>query len=150
MMARTAVHTGNKAGTLGFRMAVEPDLDAIRGVRKLLERLGAEVGLERQTVNQLVLAAEEVLVNIMNHGLHGSPRADIRLCVELTGDDVVMEFSDNGRPFNPLSAPMPDLESPVEHRPVGGLGVFLVKQITERQSYARECDRNVFRVWKRR
>ena len=52
------------------------------------------------------------------------------------------EVEDDGRPFNPLTAPAPDLTSAVEDRPVGGLGIHLVRSLMEQVDYRRESGKN--------
>ena len=60
-----------------------------------------------------------------------------------TGDgEVIAEVEDDGRPFNPLEAPPPDLVSPVEIRPAGGLGVHIVRSVMETIEYRREGHKN--------
>ena len=55
-------------------------------------------------------------------------------------------FTDAGKPFNPLDAPEPDVSAPAEKRAIGGLGIFLVKKMSERVAYRRTGDRNVLTV----
>ncbi|HSE94372.1 MAG TPA: ATP-binding protein, partial [Methylomirabilota bacterium] len=55
-------------------------------------------------------------------------------------------FADTAHPFDPLARPDPDLDIPAAERPVGGLGVFLVKRLAHRCEYTREGDQNVLTV----
>ena len=75
----------------------------------------------------LRLAVEEVVQNIVSYAYQD----DGELEVELSDDEAC--FIDSGQPFNPLEAPEPDLEAPVEERTLGGLGIFLAKQYTRLQ-----------------
>jgi len=54
-----------------------------------------------------------------------------------------MEFEDRGREFNPLEVAEPDLETPIEDRQLGGLGIHLVKKMVDVATYRREGDRNI-------
>ena len=61
---------------------------------------------------------------------------------------IVVE--DDGKPFNPLDAPPPNLDLPIDERPIGGLGIFLMKSLTSAMDYRREGDRNTLTLTKPR
>jgi serine/threonine-protein kinase RsbW len=89
------------------------------------------------------LALEEVFVNLATHGR--GPRLPLRVGIRLDVRDgqVVLEIRDDGDPFDPLAAPAPDLEADLEDRPIGGLGVYLVRESFPELSYRREGGWNV-------
>jgi serine/threonine-protein kinase RsbW len=66
-----------------------------------------------------------------------------------TGKELVAEVEDDGRPFNPLLHPAPDLTVPLEERPVGGLGIHLVRNLMDSLAYHREQDHNRLVMTKR-
>ena len=57
-----------------------------------------------------------------------------------------MEFTDDGLAFNPIAQPLPDLEADIDERPIGGLGVHLVRELAERVDYTRTRGRNILKV----
>ena len=57
-----------------------------------------------------------------------------------------MEFIDDGLAFNPMSAPAPDLDAEIHERPIGGLGVHLVRELAQRIDYTRTRGRNILKV----
>ena len=69
--------------------------------------------------------------------------------IELGGKKLV-RVEDDGRAFNPLDAPAPDLRSGIDERPIGGLGVHLVRSLMDSLEYHRERDRNIFIMRKRK
>jgi serine/threonine-protein kinase RsbW len=85
----------------------------------------------------LNLVLEELFTNVVRHGGgQGLPGvAHIRL--EVVGPDAIVRFSDRGTAFNPLVAPGPALEAPLESRRAGGLGIHLVRQIMQDLLYER-------------
>lgn len=95
------------------------------------------------------LIAEEVVCNAIEHGHDGAqcdpPR---QLVVDLArhDDGLHVEFRDDGRPFDPLSHDVPDLDAPLHERPIGGLGVHLVRELAQRVEYERVEPYNVLRV----
>jgi serine/threonine-protein kinase RsbW len=94
------------------------------------------------------LALEEVFMNVVMHGSQASqPRVDVHLALSEAGITLVVE--DEGPAFDPLTVPPPDLAASLEHRPVGGLGVFLVRQLMDTVEYQRVRSRNRLRMTKR-
>ena len=59
------------------------------------------------------------------------------------GDTFTVELEDDARPYNPLEAPEPDLEAEIDDRPIGGLGVHLVRTIMDTVNYRRTHNRNL-------
>lgn len=115
-----------------------------------LEAFCRRAGLPGPLVLELRLVAEEVVTNVAKYGYAPEAAAAMELLVS-TGDDAVsLEFRDEGEPFDPLAQPRPDLEAPLEERPVGGLGLTLVRALVEDARYAREGGTNVLRLAKKR
>jgi anti-sigma regulatory factor (Ser/Thr protein kinase) len=92
--------------------------------------------------------AEEVLTNVANHGDAVAAR-EARIGLSLGFGEVSLQFTDEGRPFDPLAAPPPDLEAPAAERPIGGLGIHLVRSLVDAIAYARVGSQNVLTVRKR-
>ena len=115
-----------------------------------LERLAAAVGgfcqaeaLPDEVAFHLNLVLEELVSNVVSYGYDdgGAPHA---ISVHLVREDsgVAVEVIDDGRPFDPLSVPEPDVEASLEDRPVGGLGVHFLRTMMRDLHYRREHGRN--------
>jgi len=115
-----------------------------------LEALCRAAGLAEPVVLELRLVAEEVVTNVAKYGYAPGAAAAMEVRVSMDDDAVSLEFRDSGEPFDPLSQPPPDLDAPLEERPVGGLGLTLVRALVEEARYAREGPVNVLRLVKRR
>lgn len=89
------------------------------------------------------LALEELLVNTISYGYDGPGEHDISVELHCEPHQLDVRIEDDGRPFNPLDAPEPDVNQPLEKRPLGGLGIFLVKQMADAIRYRRSGDKNV-------
>jgi len=76
-------------------------------------------------------------MNIVMHGSQPGIASSVEVSLALADDRLTMTVEDNGPPFNPLTAPSPDITSSLAERPVGGLGVFLIRQLMDAVSYAR-------------
>lgn len=96
---------------------------------------------------QLMIAFDEIVSNVLDHGGDsGVPAIEVALAV--ADGAINVEISDDGRPFDPLSAPPPNTTLPVEDRPIGGLGIHLVRELMDEVSYRREGKRNRLRFSK--
>lgn len=124
-------------------LQVEANLDALQQVQDTVEEFGETQNWPPKLIYQINLVLEELSINIINYAYDGDePRKfDIRMALETC--DLTIDIIDDGRPFNPLSeAPKPDLDSGMEDRPIGGLGIHLVRTIMDDFHYKREADRN--------
>lgn len=123
--------------------AAAANLDAVlEFISTELEAHGCPVGLQ----TKILIAAEEVFVNIAHYAYPmNAGRATIRISVE---ERVVIQFEDSGLPFNPLMHEEPDIAAASDQREIGGLGIFMVKQIMDEVQYRREGDKNLLTMKK--
>jgi serine/threonine-protein kinase RsbW len=114
------------------------------GVRKAVDALQAWSDRERLSDaarRRLLTALDEILSNVVRHGLGNRPGV-IEVTVSHKGAVLQAEVADPAPPFNPLLAPPPDTSSPLEERQPGGLGIALVRALTDELAYERRDDRN--------
>jgi anti-sigma regulatory factor (Ser/Thr protein kinase) len=129
--------------TLGSELAeLPPALDWLEGVLRA-------AGVGETVVGELRLVAEEGLSNIIRHASADPAQHPIELTVEIDGGEILLALRDHGGPFDPLAAPAPDVDAPVELRPTGGLGILLLRRLVDRADYRREGDANVLRLARR-
>ena len=115
----------------------------------LAESFGQAQQLSDDEVMAINLVLDEVVTNVIDHGfkgLHGKP--EIRLTMTLEGDELTILVEDNGQAFDPLQAAAPDLDLPLEDRPVGGLGIHIVRSVMNTVEYDRRGGRNVLTMHK--
>ncbi len=94
-------------------------------------------GLGRDKARRLELAAEEALVNVCTYA-YGKDRGQVALCCRAgTRGGLELEISDWGKAFDPLNLPEPDLDLDLERRDVGGLGIFMLRNMVDRVAYRR-------------
>ncbi|MCG8633154.1 MAG: ATP-binding protein [Desulfobacterales bacterium] len=112
----------------------------------------AACGMDTKTIAQVELALEEVLVNVINYAYgpdqdHAS--GDIELdCSCDSGKSLILTVTDQGPAFDPLERPDPDTTLSVEERGIGGLGIFLAKQMMDSVSYRRSQGKNILTLVK--
>ena len=100
-------------------------------------------GMDAKKLNHLRLAAEELLVNIIRYA-YPEQTGDIEVTVTpLAEGGIEVEIMDSGKPFDPLSLPEPDIQTPLEQRKIGGLGIFLVRRLMDSVRYERRGNQNV-------
>jgi anti-sigma regulatory factor (Ser/Thr protein kinase) len=93
---------------------------------------------------RLQLAVDEFFNNAVDYGYPDGRAGEIHVHVRRTADGLDLTFSDDGDPFDPFSnAPAPDLTGSLEERRIGGLGVHLVRTLSDHFAYRREHGRNV-------
>jgi serine/threonine-protein kinase RsbW len=89
------------------------------------------------------LALDEIVSNVICHGWKDDGEHQLHVRISRVEDELRVEVEDDAAPFNPLEVPAPDLDQPLEQRPVGGLGIFLVQQIMDGLEYRRLDGRNL-------
>lgn len=120
-------------------------------VERLLDELGnccAQLNGGPNSSRELLVAVEELFVNIINYAFPAGETHEITVQVEGKERQIKVTLTDNGREFNPLDAPTPDLDAPLDQREPGGLGVFLSRRLVDKFEYQRKAGQNVVSVTK--
>lgn len=101
--------------------------------------------LDSELRNKLDMCAEEIYANI---SFYAYPPKTGAVCVSLekTDDSVTMKFKDSGVAYNPLEKPDPNIDLPPEQRPIGGLGIYMVKNMADNVEYHRIENENVLTI----
>ena len=106
-----------------------------------------DAGIDKKMLFQLRLACEEVIVNIINYAYPDS-KGSMEISYDINDNELVIVISDSGVPFNPIKKEEPDLNIPLEERKIGGLGIFLVRNIMDQVEYQRDNGRNILTMRK--
>jgi len=88
------------------------------------------------------LAIEELVTNCIKYGYDDAGEHVIEIELKLSANELVLTVTDDGHPFNPLELPEPDTSLPVEDRPIGGLGIHLLRKMSDRMDYERHAGEN--------
>jgi|JI10StandDraft_1071094.scaffolds.fasta_scaffold1556823_2 serine/threonine-protein kinase RsbW len=116
-------------------------LDDLQPIAEFVETFCADEGVPDGAAFHLALVIEEAASNVIRHGF-AEGGGDGMLSMERDGDRVTVEIVDDGPPFDPLTIAPPDVDSPLMEREIGGLGVEMMRRMTDRQSYRRDGGRN--------
>jgi sigma-B regulation protein RsbU (phosphoserine phosphatase) len=109
----------------------------------------ASLGLPQSLDMPVNLALEEVVSNVMLYAYPGNGSGQVLVEAEKDAEQVVFTISDSGIPFDPTQQAEPDITLAAEDRPVGGLGIFLVRQIMDDIRYERKDSRNILTLTKK-
>jgi serine/threonine-protein kinase RsbW len=118
------------------RLQIPAELGQLATVRRFVETLGASLGLPRALTDPLILAVDESLSNIIQHG-YQHQAGTITIEVEHTADALSVRLHDQAPPFDPTAMPDPDVTQPLHQRPVGGLGVYFTRRSVDDIVYER-------------
>ena len=99
-------------------------------------------GVGERAVYLANLAIEEMATNILKYGYDDTAAHEILLRLEIHPTELRLMLEDDGHEFNPLKAPEPNVNRPVEERDPGGLGIHLVRKLVEQMDYERCGGRN--------
>jgi serine/threonine-protein kinase RsbW len=127
-------------------LVAEPD--AIAALSERAAAFLAEAGVDARAAYHVALVIDELLSNVASHGGGPATPASVRLTV--SPDRVHAQVADQGAPFDPRTADHVDVSAAVEDRPIGGLGLLLVRRLTDGFAYERDGDCNRTTFWIRR
>ena len=124
-------------------MKIAASLENLPAMLSAVRQFAAKHGVTSEKCGEIEVSAEEILVNIISYAYPDTP-GDIEIHCHMSADKkLVMIITDWGIPFDPRSVPEPDTDLPLEDREKGGLGVWIVQNMTEELLYRRENGKNI-------
>ena len=113
-----------------------------------LEEIGQDLDLSVEVAFNIHLALEEAVTNVIMYAYPKDEEHDIEVTV--SGDDNGLTFKiiDSGNEFDPTLQPDADVTLPLEDRPIGGLGIFLIRKMMEKVQYSRVEGKNILALTK--
>lgn len=129
-----------------IRLTMPDDRQRLRELDAALVAELGDHGVPFDVIADVLLIAEEVVCNAIDHGFQAHRSHEIVVRTQHTDEQLTIEFRDDGLPYNPLDRPPPDLDCDILDRPIGGLGVHLVRELADEVTYVRDATHNVLRV----
>jgi anti-sigma regulatory factor (Ser/Thr protein kinase) len=124
--------------------------DEVEAILEAVEDFGEREDWSPALLFKVKLAIEELALNVANYG-QVDKIPEIEIIVISEPDVLTISIEDDGRPFDPLNdAPEPDLTSPIEDRPIGGLGIHFVREMMDEVTYRHEHGKNCLELTLRR
>ena len=130
-------------------LTVRNDMREIERLSQAVEEFCAEHNIDERICYEVNLALDEAVSNVILYGFPDSGEHPIVVGLYVEPGFVIATVEDAGVAFNPLDAPAPDLTKPIDERPVGGLGIHLVRNVMDQIEYRRDGDRNLLTMRRR-
>lgn len=125
------------------------DIQQINALTSFIEECGEQFNLSADVVFNLTLAMEEMVSNVIMYAFADGVGHTFDVSVAHHSDRLIFTVIDDGRAFNPTEVPDADVTLKAEERSIGGLGIFIARQIMDDISYRRENGKNILTLTKR-
>jgi anti-sigma regulatory factor (Ser/Thr protein kinase) len=124
-------------------MSVGSDAGGVGSVSAAFAAFAEKHELSDKVRRSVNVALDELLANELTHGMAGRENGSVEVEVGLDQSRLTITLTDDGPPFDPFAQDAPDTTLSVEDRPIGGLGLHLVRKLMDEVSYKRLDDHNV-------
>jgi serine/threonine-protein kinase RsbW len=111
-------------------LRVAAELQNLGVIRRFVQKTAAALGADRDMIADVNLATDEAATNVIVHGYQEQPGI-IEIELSRRGDTLLIFMRDQSAPFDPTSVPPPDVTQPLGERPVGGMGIHLMRQLMD-------------------
>jgi serine/threonine-protein kinase RsbW len=128
---------------------IPADLSGLKEVLDGIAILLEEQGFPFELISDVQLATDEAVTNAILHGYDGKD-GEVRVIAEADDREVSITIEDRALPFNPVSFVSRDVTKDGDDRPIGGLGLILIRNVMDEVTYRREDDKNIFTLVKHR
>ena len=125
------------------------DISEITRLYEFIEEMGNDFSLSPDIVFNLNLVLEEAVVNVINYAYPKEEHQYIYLSATMKDGSIVLVLTDTGKEFDPTAAPDADITLSADERQIGGLGIFLIRQIMNEVKYERIEGKNVLTLEKK-
>ena len=123
-------------------LTIVNDLAEIGRIAPIIEDFCAEHGLGEEIAHAINLSLDELLTNTISYGFEDGEPHSIGIVIEAPGDRVAVTIRDDAIAFDPTQAGDPDLDLDLDDRPIGGLGIHIVRAMMDEVRYERVDGQN--------
>lgn len=145
----TDQHKTAETSELNKKLILTNNIEQINFLHDFVDSIGDELNLSPALTLNLNLALEEIVSNVILYA-YPTESSENKIFIEFTKSESILKFiiTDCGKPFDPTTKDEPDITLEAVDRPIGGLGIFLVKQIMDDIAYSRENGMNKLVLYK--
>ena len=129
-------------------ISIRNRLDELERVNRFVEEICEELGLDMELQMNLNLVIEEVVVNVISYAYPESKEANIELQAESDGKELTFVLSDHGNEFDPTLSDGANMDENPAERKLGGMGIYIVKNIMNEVTYQRLEGKNLLTMRK--
>lgn len=131
------------------KLIVYNEMGELEKIHSTLEELVSDWDIPIQLGMTLNLAIEEAFTNIVNYAFNDKHRHSIEIDFVKNNNRIEIMITDDGQPYDPTQKEDPQTDLPIDERPIGGLGIFLIKKLMDNVDYQRNSDKNILKLTKR-
>ena len=129
-------------------ICIKNKISELEKVAQFVEEIGEELGLSMELQMNLHLVMEEMVTNVIFYAYPQDEEADIELLAKSDGKELTFVLSDQGKEFDPTAKEDADLDVNPAERELGGMGIFIVKNIMNKVTYQRLEGKNLLTMTK--
>lgn len=130
------------------KLVIKNEISEIAKLSLFVEELSEELNLSPDLTFNLNLVLEEAVVNVINYAYPKNESQEISLSAQKIDNNLYFVLTDSGKEFDPTQVPDADISLSAEDRQIGGLGIFLIRQIMNKVEYQRIDGKNVLTLKK--
>lgn len=124
------------------RFTLSNRIESLSALADAIEAFGERNGLPRSVVNDVNVALDEHLNNILSYAYVDGDEHEIIVDIETDNGSVIVAITDDGLAFDPLAVPTPEVSGSIGTRAVGGLGIHFIRSLMDECRYERKTGRN--------
>jgi serine/threonine-protein kinase RsbW len=132
---------------IGFQL--RNDISELETMRIKLEQFKTKADIPEKAILEVNLILDELFTNIVSCGFRDMDEHWVEMTISREGKMLTLCVRDDGVPFNPLAIAPPDTSCPVNERRIGGIGIHLVKRLSDEMTYRRFKARNIITLKKK-
>ncbi len=131
------------------KLTLHNDVQQISKLADFVDAIAEETSIDPSLAMSLNLALEEAVTNVVMYAYPAGEEGDVDIVAELSDGSLLFTISDKGIPFDPTKKEDADITLGVEERQIGGLGIFLVRQLMDTVEYERKDGYNILTMKKK-
>jgi len=129
------------------QITVPAQIECANDVFVFIKEEMSSAGMDAKTQNSVRIAVEEIFVNIASYA-YPAEVGDVTVSITTAADKCIVKFEDSGTPYDPLDESDPDTELSLDERDIGGLGIFMTKELMDNVEYRYEDGQNILIISK--
>jgi serine/threonine-protein kinase RsbW len=118
-----------------FELEVTSKIENLPIIGDFIAKNMMKIAADPATVLHVQLAVDEASTNIIKYA-YGEEEGRLKLVMELQGNELIITLINWGKPFDPTTIPHPDLNATLEHRKIGGLGMYFIRRMMDEVNYS--------------
>ena len=131
-----------------WKLTIRNEMQELERVNDFLQGIGETLGIDSELMMNLQLVMEEAVSNVIFYAHEKDEKADITIEAESKGCELTFVLIDGGRAFDPTKKDTANIDVHPAHREIGGLGIFIMKQIMDEVTYRRHDGKNILKMMK--